>query len=107
MKDIEHMLNEWFLIDIELGGQDMTSSRYFTIPELARALGLSRGTVYNWVKRGDMPATKVGKTYVITDKTVNEILGKELSPKARRRIEAAVKETVRQYGKALKRLSQE
>ena len=85
----------------------MATKRYTTIPELAKMLGVSRVTVYNWVKKGDILATKVGKTYIITDKTVNDILSKRMTEETKRRIRTAVKRTVREHGEILERLSRE
>lgn len=85
----------------------MAIEKYITIPELAKLLGLSRIAIYNRVKKGQIPATKIGRTYVITDKTVTNILGKEVTPKGKKEIDAAVRKTVREYGGVLKRLGKE
>ena len=85
----------------------MSTDKYVTVPELARLLGVSRIAIYQRVKKGQIPATKIGKTYVITDKTVTEILGKEVSEQGKARIDAAVHKTVREYGDVLKKLGKE
>ncbi|MFC1538164.1 helix-turn-helix transcriptional regulator [Candidatus Latescibacterota bacterium] len=85
----------------------MKKNKFIKIPELAKYLGLSRTTIYNRVKKGDIPAEKVGRTYSITDKTINEILGKELTAKEKKMIEAAVERTVREYGEVLIMLGNE
>jgi excisionase family DNA binding protein len=89
------------------GGEVMPTEKYLTIPELARLLGVSRVTVYNWVKKGLIPAAKAGRNYIITDKTMNEIFGGTMTPEKKRKIDAAVRRTVQEYGKILKRLSRE
>ena len=85
----------------------MANKKYVTIPELAKLLGVSRIAIYNRVRKGQIPATKVGRTYVITDRTVADILGKEVTKKGKKRIDAAVQKTVREYGDVLKQLSKE
>ena len=85
----------------------MTREKYITIPELAKLLGVSRIAIYNRVKKGQIPATKIGGTHVITDKTVADILGRKLTAKGKKRIDAAVERTVREYGEVLKRLGKE
>jgi len=85
----------------------MTTEKYITIPELAKLLGVSRIAIYNRVKRGDIPATKIGRTYVITDRTVADILGKKVTAERKKRIDGAVTRTVREYGEVLKRLGKE
>lgn len=44
---------------------DHNSDQYISIPDYARELGVSRITVYNRVKSGQIPARKVGRNYVI------------------------------------------
>lgn len=85
----------------------MPPKEFITIPELARLLGVSRITVYNRVKKGQIPATRVGRIYVITDRTTREILGRRLSARARKQIDAAVRRAVEEYGEVLKRLGRE
>ena len=85
----------------------MAKEKYITIPQLAELLGVSRIAVYNRVKKGEIPATKIGRTYVITDKTIASILGKAVTGKGKERIDAAVLRTVREYGEVLKKLSKE
>ena len=85
----------------------MATTKYLTIPELARLLGVSRIAIYNRVKKGQIPAIKVGRTYVIMDQEIADILGKEATRKGRERIDAAVRKTVQEYGEVLKRLGKE
>lgn len=83
----------------------MVHEKYITIPELAKLLGVSRIAVYKRVKKGQIPAEKIGKTYVITDRTIADILGKEVTKRGKERIDAAVRRTVREYGAVLKQLA--
>jgi excisionase family DNA binding protein len=85
----------------------MAIEKYITIPELAKLLGVSRIAIYNRVKKGEIPAIKIGKTYAITDKTITNILGKKVTAKGKKRIDAAVHKTVKEYGEVLKQLSKE
>jgi len=85
----------------------MSTEKYITIPELAKLLGVSRIAIYNRVKKGQIPATRIGGTYVITDKTVADILGKKVTAERKKRIDAAVARTVREYGEVLKLLGKE
>lgn len=85
----------------------MVNEKYLTIPELAKLLGVSRIAIYNRVKKGQIPASKIGKTYVITDRTIANILGKEVTRSGKKRIDAAVRKTVQEYGEVLKKLGKE
>lgn len=85
----------------------MTAERkYVSIPELAKLLGISRIAVYQKVKAGKIKAVRIGRNYAISEKYVQEILGKELDKSQKQKIKAAVKKTVREYGYVLKRLGQ-
>ena len=85
----------------------MSRKEYITIPELAKLLGVSRIAIYNRVKKGQIPATRIGRTYIIEDRTIRDILGKEVTTKGKKRIDAAVRKTVREYGEVLKLLGRE
>jgi len=85
----------------------MANEKYITIPELAKLLGVSRIAIYNRVKKGQIPATKIGRTYIITDQTIANILGKKVTSSGKKRIDAAVRKTVREYGEVLKKLGKE
>lgn len=85
----------------------MTNEKYITIPELAKLLGVSRIAIYKRVKKGQIPATKIGRTYVITDQTIANILGKKVIKKGKKQIDAAVRKIVLEYGEVLKQLNKE
>lgn len=81
--------------------------KYITIPEFAKLLGISRIAVYKKVKSGEIPAEKIGRNYIVTDKTVNEIIGKTLSETKKKKIDIGIKKVIKQYGTLLKRLGSE
>ena len=85
----------------------MPIKKYITIPELAKLLGVSRIAIYNRVKKGQIPAERIGRIYIITDSTIKDILGKEVTAKGKKRIDAAVHKTVSEYGEVLKKLGAE
>ncbi len=80
---------------------------HITIPQLAKMLGLSRITVYRKVKSGEIPAERAGHTYIISDEEISKILGLKLSEQSKRRIDKAVRKTVKEYGEVLKLLGRE
>ncbi len=81
--------------------------KYITIPQLAKMLGLSRVTVYRKVKSGEIPATKIGHSYVISDTEISKILGEELSETSKKTIDRAIKKIFQEYGETLKLLGRE
>jgi excisionase family DNA binding protein len=85
----------------------MKRSEYLTIPQLAKILGLSRIAVYRKVKKGQIKAVKIGRTFAIPQKQIAVILGKSLHEADKKEIDSAVKKTVKEYGKVLKLLGSE
>jgi excisionase family DNA binding protein len=85
----------------------MPRRKYMTIPELANRMGVSRIAIYNRVRKGQIHAMKIGKTYIITDRTITDILAKKTSGRGKKRIDAAVHRTVQEYGEVLKKLGRE
>jgi len=85
----------------------MTNEKYITIPELAKLLGVSRIAIYKRVKKGQIPDTKIGRAYVITDQTITNILGKNVTKSREKQIDAAVRKIVLEYGEVLKQLGKE
>lgn len=80
---------------------------FFTIPEVAKLLGLSRITVYKKVKAGEIKADLVGKTYMIRDRELSQVLNKKLTPSDLRSVEKSVNKGIRQYGDVFKWLAHE
>jgi len=85
----------------------MKKGEYITIPQLAKILGISRIAVYRKVKKGQIKAVRIGRTFAIPQRQIGAILGKTLRREDKQQIEAAVKKTVREYGETLKLLGLE
>ena len=85
----------------------MMNKDVMTIAQLAKILGISRIAVYKKVKKGQIKAIRVGKTYAIPTKNISHILGKTLSEQRKRKIDEAVAKTVREYGETLRLLGRE
>ena len=76
-----------------------------TVPQLAEKMGLSRIAVYNKVKSGQIKARRVGRIYEIPASEVEAILSGSPTASQKRRLRAAVRRAVREYGSVLERLS--
>ena len=89
----------------------MNDKKYFSIIEVANILGMSRTAIYKKVKKGEIKAIKIGKTYAIPEDYVKKIMGevsnKPLTDEDRMRIEKVVKKTIDEYGEVLDRLGDE
>lgn len=80
---------------------------YISIAELAKILGLSRIAVYKKVKKGQIKAVKIGRSYAIPRSVLGSILGHTLSEKEKKEIQKAVKKTVKEYGEVLRLLGKD
>lgn len=80
--------------------------RYLSTIEAAGVMGVSRIAVFKQIKSGKLRAEKVGRNYIIDR---NDLAGifKHITPGEKKRVSAAVKKVVKQYGPALKKLGKE
>ena len=85
----------------------MINKDVMTIPELAKLLGISRIAVFKKVKKGEIQAEKIGKTYMISLKSLSLALGRTISKEQKESVGLAVKKAVSEYGEALKMLGNE
>jgi excisionase family DNA binding protein len=91
----------------KVNNMKIQKEEYVSIPQLAKILGVSRITIYNKVKNGEIEAIRIGKIYAIPKKYVSEILGKTLNAKTKKLIDEAVNRTVKEYGEVLIKLGNE
>ena len=82
----------------------MVNKEFISISEFAELLGISRIAVYKRIKKGQIKAQKIGRSFVIPRKYVDDIVGKTLSDRNKKIINEAVKKTFKEYGEVLKRL---
>ena len=85
----------------------MEKREFISVSEFAELLGVSRIAIYKRIKKGQIEAVRIGRSYAIPKKYVNDITGKTLSEKNKRMIAAAVKRTFKEYGEVIKRLGRE
>lgn len=55
---------------------DISDVKFLTIAEVAATMRVSKMTVYRLVHNGDLPAVRVGRSFRVTEKDVNEYLQK-------------------------------
>ena len=85
----------------------MKEKEFLSTTELAKILGISRVAVFKKIKKGEIKATKVGRSFIIRKKDVGDILGNTLSPENRKMIRKAVKKVIEEYGETLRLLGKE
>lgn len=84
---------------------------YISVAELAKMLSLSRVAIFKRIKKGQIVAEKIGKSYAISMEHVTEILSKDsgtiLTEEKKSEIEKAVEKVVKEYGETLRLLGKE
>ncbi len=85
----------------------MGDTQFLSTTQLARILGISRIAVFKKIQKGEIKASKVGKTYIIDSRDIGNILGTALTEQDKTDIDQAVKKTVREYGETLRLLGKE
>jgi len=94
----------------------MEKDSYSSIAEVAKILGVSRIAIYNKVKKGQIEAIRIGRSFAISDKTLKKLIknikiksikGSPLGDKEKKEIDKVVSRTVNEYGETLKRLGAE
>jgi excisionase family DNA binding protein len=77
-----------------------------SIPQAAQVMGLSRIEVYRKVKRGEIPAQRLGRNYFVLRKDLGQIYS-PLTKASQRKVDQAVRKTLKEYGETLKLLGKE
>ena len=60
--------------------------------------------VFNRIKKGQIKAIRIGRSFVVAKKDLEDILSIGISEKDKEKINRAVKKTVKEYGETLKML---
>jgi len=53
---------------------DISEVKFLTVAEVASVMRVSKMTVYRLVHGGDLPAVRVGRSFRVSEKDVNEYL---------------------------------
>lgn len=61
--------------------------KILNVPEIAKFFGVSKKTVYEWCKGGNLPAFKIGQEWMVRQSDLQKMIAGKLSGKqtARRR----------------------
>jgi len=86
----------------------MTATKqYYSVKEVADLLGISRVTVFRWVKTEKVKATMLGGSYVIANEDLPHHLLGGASESSKQEIRKAVKLALDDYGEAFIALASE
>lgn len=81
--------------------------KYYSIPEIAKILKISRIAVYKKVKSGKIKAIRMGRNYAIPSSFINKTGEKKLDQKSKKRIDAGIVRVIKEYGETLRLLGRE
>lgn len=85
--------------------------KLISVTELAKILKISRVAVFKKIKKGQIPAEKIGRSYVISMEDVNNYIDgsglKKLTEEDKEVIKKAVERVVKEYGETLRLLGKE
>lgn len=85
----------------------MKNKEFISTADLAKLLGISRVAVFKKIKKGQIKAIKIGRSFVIDKDSLPEITGKVISKASKKEIDVAVKKVVKEYSQTLKMLGRE
>lgn len=84
---------------------------FISVAELAKMLGISHVAVFKKIKKGQIPAQRIGRSYAISMEHVDEIVNNKssniLTEEKKEIIKEAVAKVVKEYGETLKLLGKE
>ena len=85
------------------------AKQWVSTEQAAKLFGVSRVTVFNRIKKGQLKAEKIGRNYIISMSEVDRCLGRRgpLSEEEKMRIAETTRKAVEQYGAALRMLGKE
>lgn len=83
----------------------MQDKQFISTTEAAKILGVSRITIFDRIKRGKIPAKKVGRNFIIEKNQIVRGKDAQLTDNEKKLINKAVDRTIKEYGKTLKLLA--
>lgn len=83
------------------------TKKIYSVKEIADLLGVTRVTVFRWIKSGKLKASKIGKTYIVSVENLPHHLLGGLSEEKKTMIKEVVKKALDEYRVTFEKLSKE
>lgn len=83
-----------------------TKMKWMSTSQVAQRLGVSRMEVVRKIKRGELSAHKVGRSYMIKEGSLPGI-HRSITESEKKNVEQAVEQVIQQYGDVIRRLGHE
>lgn len=80
---------------------------FYSVPEVAKILGVSRIAVFKRIKKGEIKAERIGRNYAIESGELARIFGKKISIQDKKELDKAIKRVFKDYGETLRLLGEE
>ena len=81
--------------------------RNFSTTELAELMSISRQAILKKIKSGEIKATKVGRSFMISEENLPVIISGKLGEREKKELDTAVARTVKEYKETLRLLGKE
>ena len=85
----------------------MPKNKYFTVIQVAKMMGITRGAIYKQISKGQIYAENTNGHLFIPAHEIDELVPKKLTDKIKADIEKGVVKVVREYGETLRMLGKE
>ncbi|MFH0791663.1 MAG: helix-turn-helix domain-containing protein [bacterium] len=82
----------------------MSNDTYLSLKEVADIMGISRIAVYKKVKKGEIKAERIGRSFAVKKSEIVGQSDRKLEDRDKKEIDLAIKKTINEYGEALKQL---
>ncbi len=88
--------------------EQSTNEKFFSISEAAHIIGVSRVTVFLWIKKGLLQAQKVGRNYIITNKELlKHLKNRPINEKEKKYIKEGLEKALQDFGETIRMLGKE
>ncbi len=91
--------------------EKIKEAQFVSASEMAKLLGISRVAVFKKIKKGEIPAQRIGRFWFVAKHDADEIASGKftaiLTDENKNIVEKAVKKTVDEYGQTLRLLGKE
>jgi excisionase family DNA binding protein len=78
-------------------------NKFLSVSQVSKIIGLSRTHVLRLIQNGQIPAEKVGRSYIVPESGLPGIY-RPLTDKEQQKIHEAVDKTFREYGEVIRKL---
>lgn len=82
---------------------------FYTTSQAAALLGVSRITIFRWIKDGSLPSSKISNLYLIPRQEIESRIAttSHLSTKGKEEIRTLMIKAIRDYGETIRMLGRE